>query len=691
MSIDTGVTCKTDFVVINGDGRSLLCRETAVKLGLLRLGPSHAVNAVNTEADIKEKYKELFNGVGLLRNYELKLNIDESVKPVAQPVHRIPFGVRDNVERKLDELMESGIIEEVPEGPTGWVSPLVVIPKADGDIRICVDMRCANQAIVRERQPIPTIVEVLQDLNGSTVFSRVDLKWRFQQIPLADESRHVTTFVTHRGLYRYTRLMFGVTSAPEKYQQIIQGVLRGCEGVANVADDLIIHGRGEEQHDKRLLAVLDLLTETEPIQRLTHKNAEFKWGKEQQLALEKLKELITHADVLAYFNVNSRTRIVADASPVGLGAVLTQLHGSEWRVIGCASRRLSDVERRYSQTEKEALALVWACERFNRYVFGREFELETDHKPLEYMYSQKSKPSARVERWVLRLQAYHFKVVYRPGKTNIADALSRLNCGFQRNDGEYYDFVHAVVENSVPCALTPAEIEKASAEDMELNLIKECVQTGYWSQCNVPAYLHVKNELCSYGGLLLRGSRLVIPRELRPRVLELAHEGHQGESLPVVVYYFSRYFEVVILRSTSNTRITEVLKPLFYRFGVPHTLKTDNGPQLVSEEFEAFLAENGIEHRTTTPLWPQANGEVERQNRTLMKSVQIAHIEGKDWCQELQTSLTAYRSTPQMTTGATPFYLMFGREMRSKLPDPRREAPITNEEVRDRDWSRKLS
>ena len=176
MSIDTDATCKTDFVVINGDGRSLLCRETAEKLG-----PSHAVNIANTEADIKEKYRERFNGVGLLRDYELKLNIDNSVKPVAQRVRRIPFGVREKVERKSDELLESGIIEEVPEGPTCWVSPLVVIPKADGDIRFCLDMRYTNQAIVRERQPIPTIEEMLQDLNGVTVFSHVDLKWGFHR------------------------------------------------------------------------------------------------------------------------------------------------------------------------------------------------------------------------------------------------------------------------------------------------------------------------------------------------------------------------------------------------------------------------------------------------------------------------------------------------------------------------------
>lgn len=115
----------------------------------------------------------------------MKLNIDDSVKAEAHPVRRIPFGAREKVERKANELLETGIIEGVPEGPTGWVSALVVIPKSDGDIRTRVDMRCANQAIVREPQPVPTIEEVLQDRNDSAVFSRGDLKRGFHQILLS--------------------------------------------------------------------------------------------------------------------------------------------------------------------------------------------------------------------------------------------------------------------------------------------------------------------------------------------------------------------------------------------------------------------------------------------------------------------------------------------------------------------------
>ena len=119
--------------------------------------------------------------------------------------------------------------------------------------------------------------------------------------------------------------------------------------------------------------------------------------------------------------------MIADAIPVGLGAVLVQEQRDGLVPVCYASRSLTDCERRYSQTEKEALSLVWACERFHAFIYGRSFELLTDHKPLEAIYRPRSKPCARIECWVLCLLPYDYRVVYIPGRKNIADALTRVN------------------------------------------------------------------------------------------------------------------------------------------------------------------------------------------------------------------------------------------------------------------------
>ena len=175
----------------------------AEKLGILHVGPG-VVNLLDN--DIIARYKPLFTGVGTLKNYRLKLHINGSIKSVAQPLRRIPFQLRNKVDFKLNELLESDIIEEVPDGPTEWVSPLVVIPKSYGDVRICVDMRRANEAVIRERHPILTVQELLHRLNDSAMFSKLDLKWRYHQIVLDEDSRPITTFTTHRGLFCYKRL-----------------------------------------------------------------------------------------------------------------------------------------------------------------------------------------------------------------------------------------------------------------------------------------------------------------------------------------------------------------------------------------------------------------------------------------------------------------------------------------------------
>ena len=120
-------------------------------------------------------------------------------------------------------------------------------------------MRKANQVIIRERIPIPTVDEVVENLNGSAVFSKLDLRLVFHQIELDEESRDITTFATHEGLFRYKRLSFGVNSAPEKYQQIVRKVVSDIERVLNIADDLVVHGKSIEEHDQSLHKVLQRL------------------------------------------------------------------------------------------------------------------------------------------------------------------------------------------------------------------------------------------------------------------------------------------------------------------------------------------------------------------------------------------------------------------------------------------------
>ncbi|XP_022809728.1 uncharacterized protein K02A2.6-like [Stylophora pistillata] len=163
------------------------------------------------------------------------------------------------------------------------------------------------------------------------------------------------------------------------------------------------------------------------------------------------------------------------------------------------------------------------------------------------------------------------------------------------------------------------------------------------------------------------------------------------ENLLVVIGYYSRFFEVVTMHSTTSRKLMEALTPIFTQYGYPFSLKSDNAPQFVSEEFENFLATHGIQRRKSPPLWPQANGEVDCQNRTLLKSLKVAEVEGKKWKDELDKFLLAYRTTPHSSTGATPAFLMFGRELKSKLPELCPNKSVLDESTRYRDWNQKLA
>ena len=151
----------------------------------------------------------------------------------------------------------------------------------------------------------------------------------------------------------------------------------------------------------------------------------------------------------------------------------------------------------------------------------------------------------------------------------------------------------------------------------------------------------------------------------------------------VVVDYYSRWFDVEITKDITSQKVISILRRLFTTHGLPLSLTSDNAANFKSQEFEAFLKENGIYHRLVTPLHPAANGEVERQNRSLMKRIRIAKAENKDWQKEIQEYIFAYRTTPHSVTNLTPAEMMFGRKLRTKLPEF--VSKQVDEEVRDRD------
>ena len=162
--------------------------------------------------------------------------------------------------------------------------------------------------------------------------------------------------------------------------------------------------------------------------KLTKTGVEWKSGAEEQAAFDALKQAIT-TKCVGYFNKEWKSILTVDASPVSLGAVLLQYNPkdpTQRHMVCCVSRMLTDVERRYSQCEKEALGVVWGFERLWMYLLGRKFTIETDNRAIKLILANtRSRPPARIERLALRLSQFDYEIVHKPGDSNAADYFSR--------------------------------------------------------------------------------------------------------------------------------------------------------------------------------------------------------------------------------------------------------------------------
>ena len=611
--------CTAVFNVVKS-GVSLIGKNLIKKLNLTIHGGTLSVDKVSSKpsmnpgttntdhCDVTKQYPQLFSSdFGHIKGFKHRIKLKSDVKPVQSKLRKLPLAVRSSVSKELRRLQEADIIEQVDEA-SEWISPTVVVAKQSGDIRLCVDLRNVNTAIIVDTYPLPDIEEIFMEFDGAKCFSRLDLKSAFNQMELDEESRHLTTFITHDGLFRYKRVCFGLASAPSCFQRMMSSILHGIPGVTCFIDDIVVYGKTRQDHDTNLRMVLQKLNDVgmklnnkcefyvDSLQVLGHTidkdgvhplpskvdsivnapvpeskdqvksflglagyyakfisnfaskvipirqvqdSSPFQWTNSADTAFKQIKEEILNSPALSVYNLSLPTRVTADSSGYGIGATLAQIKDGVEVLVSCASRKLTPSEQKYSTGEREALACLWAIERWHTYLWGREFELVTDHKPLITLLSSfgTGHQPMRIARWSARLLNYNYTVKYKPGEENaVADALSRLPVEVTEDScypdarEEFGSVCNIVFDES---GISKSDFSESCTSDEVYTSVANYIVKGWpvdqhHIEKNLLPYYRIREELSLHEDIIFRGDRVVVPTDLQCGLVDKAHEAHQG-------------------------------------------------------------------------------------------------------------------------------------------------------------------
>ena len=253
-----GQETKLPLVVVGQGGPNLLGRDwlRALKLdwGAIRLISANAKHS--SWEQILKNHAALFKEeLGTVKGVVAKVHVEATAAPSFYKYRSAPFIMKEKIEKELERLELAGII--TPVQFSEWAAPIVPVVKADGSIRICGDYKLTLNRVARiETYPIPRVEELFAVLRGGEKFSKIDLSSAYQQIVLDEQSRPYTTINTHKGLFMYNRLTFGIASAPAIFQRTMETILQGCQRTCVYFDDILVTGSSNDEHLANLDSVL---------------------------------------------------------------------------------------------------------------------------------------------------------------------------------------------------------------------------------------------------------------------------------------------------------------------------------------------------------------------------------------------------------------------------------------------------
>ena len=518
--------------------------------------------------------------------------------PICQRAYRAPLTKRTEISKAVDDMLAQGIIQP---SCSPWASPVTLVPKPDGSIRFCVDYRKLNQVSKKDRYPVPLASDCFDLMQGTSVFSTIDLRSGFHQVTVDPADREKTAFICHRGLFEFVRMPFGLANGPSHFQRAMDFVFGDLLGkcVMVYIDDIVIFSKNMDEHAKHLDLVLSRLAKhglqaktekckfakseikllgyilneqgikanpektsaiakmppprtakqvrsflgmagyyrqcirnyadlAQPLTELTKKRKRFYWSPACQTAFDNLKAALVSDSIVRHPRVDLPYQLYTDASNYCVGAILCQTHedGTEY-VVQYISHQLSSVQTRWATIEKEAYAVVYALQKLKAYLYGAEFVVYTDHKPLLCLFS-KSMANTKIQRWAILLAEFGATIKYKPGSSNIrADMLSRLSPDTVALIDAHTDYIEPIggpadiADDLLPFCMDSLNREAVSAA-------QQVEFPGQWGKAGVEDSGYIINKGILYSVWTPSTTspaypRIILPKHFQDAVIDRAH------------------------------------------------------------------------------------------------------------------------------------------------------------------------